>query len=158
MKRLGVIIILFLAFAGLADAAYIAQSEASGTPLICSGQVVGGCNLVAQSAYSHLFGVPLADYGLLFYGAIFVLAALELVLYDRTLRRALQLLAVLGLLSSIYFVFIQIFAVQAFCIYCTASGIISLLVLIFASLIEPLRRRDALDRMVHKAHLDLPPS
>lgn len=158
MKRIGVVVILFLAFCGVADSAYIAQHEISGTPLICNIQNLDGCNTVANSQYSRLFGIPLAEYGVLFFGMLFVLAALELVLFDRLLRRVLQGVALIGVISSIYFTALQIFFIGAFCIYCAASAIITLLVLIFASLIEPIRKT-VRPHVVPPAppHLSMPP-
>ena len=141
MKRTGVVLILLLAFFGLADSLYLTQQELSGTPLICNIENLSGCNTVASSQYSHIFGIPLAEFGVLFYAVLFILAALELVIFDRLVRRALQVLALIGVLSSIYFTFVQVFLIGAFCIYCFASAITTLLILIFAILIEPVRRR-----------------
>lgn len=139
MKRLGVVLILILAFFGLANSAYLAQHEASGTPLLCDIQNFSGCNVVAASQYSYLFGIPLAEYGVLFYGIIFVLAALEIVIFDRLVRRVLQVAALIGVISSLYFTLVQMFLIGAFCIYCFVSALIALLILILASFIEPLR-------------------
>ncbi|MDD2657357.1 MAG: vitamin K epoxide reductase family protein [Candidatus Pacebacteria bacterium] len=144
MKRAGVILIVILAFLGLADSLYLTQSELSGTPLLCNIQNLSGCNVVATSQYSHIFGIPLAEFGILFYGIMFVLAALEIVIFDQFLRRLLQAIALLGLVSSLYFVFVQIFFIGAFCIYCTISGFITLGIFICASRIEPLRRHPPL--------------
>ncbi|MHB8710196.1 MAG: vitamin K epoxide reductase family protein [Minisyncoccota bacterium] len=141
MKRAGVVGILILAFCGLADSAYLAQHEASGTPLFCNIQNLSGCNIVASSQYSHIFGMPLAEFGVLFYSIIFVLAALELIILDRLLRRVLQVAALIGVIASLYFSLVQIFLIGAFCIYCLASALIALLVLILAGLIEPVGRR-----------------
>ncbi len=139
MKRAGVAVILVLAFFGLADSAYITQHEVSGTPLICDIQNLSGCNVVVASPYAHLFGIPLAEYGVLFYSILFVIAALELVIFDRLLRRVLQGISLVGVIASLYFTFIQMFIINAFCIYCLASAIIAILIFIFASLIEPLQ-------------------
>lgn len=142
MKRVGVAGILILAFFGLANSAYLAKQEASGEPLICTIQNLSGCNIVTASEYSKLFGIPLAQYGILFYGVLFVLAALELVLFDRLLRRVLQTIASIGVLFSLYFVFVQMFLIGAFCIYCLASAVIAFLIFLFASFIEPMRARE----------------
>lgn len=141
MKRIGVIFILFFAFFGIADSVYLTQHELSGTPLLCNIGNLSGCNIVASSQYSHIFGIPLAEFGILFYSVIFVLAALEIVLFDQLLRRALQALSLVGLLASLYFTFVQIFLIGAFCIYCFASALSTLLIFIFATLIEPIRKR-----------------
>lgn len=140
MKRASVVFIVILAFFGLADSAYIAQHEASGTPLLCNIQHLSGCNVVVASPYSYLFGIPLAEYGVLFYSIIFVLAALELVIFDRLVRRVLQVISLIGVVASLYFTLIQVFVIGAFCIYCFASATIALLILIFASFIEPLQK------------------
>lgn len=141
MKRAGVVLILILAFFGLADSIYLAQHELSGTPLLCNIQNLSGCNIVAASQYSHIFGIPLAEFGILFYAVLFVLAALEIVVFDQLLRRALQAVSFVGVLSSLYFTFLQIFVINAACIYCVASALITLFIFILASLIEPLKRR-----------------
>lgn len=142
MKRWGVILILILAFAGLADSAYLAQHEASGTPLICNIQNLSGCNIVANSQYSRIFGIPVADFGVLFYSIIFVLAALELVLFDRLLRRVLQVFALVGLATSVVTTLVQIFLIQALCIYCLASAVITVIIFILATLIEPIKIKE----------------
>ncbi|MBI2025643.1 vitamin K epoxide reductase family protein [Candidatus Kaiserbacteria bacterium] len=139
MKRIGVVCILILAFFGLANSAYLAQQEASGEPLICNIQNFSGCNIVTSSEYSKLFGIPLAEYGVLFYGILFVLAALELVIFDRLLRRFLQAISLTGVIFSLYFTFVQIFFIGALCIYCLTSAAIAFLILVFASFIEPVR-------------------
>ena len=145
MKRAGVIVVLALAFCGLADSAYITQHEASGTPLLCNIQNLSGCNTVSHSPYSHLFGVPVAEYGLLFYGILFALAALELVVADRFLRRVLQSAALLGLVGSLYFTFLQIFVINALCVYCLGSALVVLFIVVAAVRIEPLRTSPALE-------------
>lgn len=140
MKRIGVVCILLLAFAGLADSLYLAQQKLSGEPLLCNIQNLDGCNVVANSVYSTLFGVPLSEFGVLFYAILFILAALELVLFNKVLRRIIQGVALLCLLGSLYFTFLQIFFIGAFCIYCSISAFITLLIFILATLIEPIRK------------------
>ncbi len=141
MKRVGVVLILILAFFGLADSIYLTQQELSGTPLLCNIQNLSGCNIVTSSQYSHIFGIPLAEFGIVFYGIVFILAALEIVLFNQLLRRILQGISLLGVISSLYFVFVQVFFIGAFCIYCLASALTTFLILVLASFIEPIRRR-----------------
>jgi len=162
MQRIGVVLILIFAFFGLADSIYLTQHELSGTPLLCNIQNLSGCNVVAASQYSHIFGIPLAEFGILFYAVIFILAALELVLFDQLLRRTLQGISLIGLLSSLYFTFIQIFIIDAFCIYCLASALITLGIFVFATLIEPLKRPLRPEPVVAPvsppSHFRMPPS
>lgn len=144
MKRWAVGLILVLAFLGIANSAYLAQQEATSAPLLCNlGESLSGCNAVAASEYSRLFGISLANFGLLFYTILFVLAAFELVLYNQLLRKVLQVFSVVGFCFSLYSTYVQIFIIDALCIYCLASAFITLLVLILASSIEPLRAKRA---------------
>lgn len=139
--RTWVIVLLVLSFLGLADASYLAQHAVSGTPLLCDIKNISGCNIVAASPYSLIFGVPIAIYGVVFYGLVFVLSALELVIADQLLRRILQGISALGFLASIYFVLVQLFLIGAFCIYCFISAIIAIIMLGCATRIEPLPMR-----------------
>jgi uncharacterized membrane protein len=141
MKRACVIIILVLAFCGLSDSIYLTQSEVSNTPLICNVENLSGCNIVAASQYAHLFGIPLAEYGEIFYALLFVVAALEIVFLDQLLRRVLQGLSSVGLIVSLYLTFLEIYVIHALCVYCIASAVIALLIFIFACLIEPFRKK-----------------
>lgn len=162
MKRISVVFILILAFLGLANSAYLAKQEASGNPLICNIQNFSGCNIVTASEYSKLFGIPLAEYGVLFYGILFVLAALELVIFNKLLRRFLQAISFVGVIFSLYFTFVQIFFIGAFCIYCLTSAAIAFLILLFASFIEPVRIRErrSTPPTIHPPaqHLRMPPT
>lgn len=135
-----VVAILVLAFLGIADSVYLAESKANNTPLICNIQSLSDCNIVSASQYSYIFGIPIAEFGVVFYSILFVLAALELVLFNRVLRRILQGVSIIGFVASIYFTLIQTFVINAFCIYCLASAVISLFIFICAYFIEPLRR------------------
>ena len=139
MKRIGVVLILILAFCGLSDSLYLSQQEASNAPLLCNIENLSGCNIVATSQYSHLFGLSLAEYGVIFYAFTFIIAALELVVFDRLLRRMLQVVSLIGIVASLYLTFVELFVVRALCIYCLASASIALFIFIFACLIEPLR-------------------
>ncbi|NNM83678.1 vitamin K epoxide reductase family protein [Candidatus Parcubacteria bacterium] len=161
MKRIGVIAILILAFCGLADAAYIAQNTARGTPIICNIQGLSDCNTIVTGHYSRLFGIPLADLGVFFYGVLFIFAALEIILFDQFLRRVLQTFSLIGILASFYFVSLQAFVIGAFCIYCLTSAAITLLILVFASFIEPvsLKKGDnsSLSNVPPSPRLTMPP-
>ncbi len=139
-QRVGVLLILLFAFLGLADSVYLAQHAATDTPLLCGIENLSGCNIVAQSPYSKFLGIPLSEYGVLFYTIVFVLAALELVVFDQLLRRVLQGLAIIGVFFSIGLTALQLFVIKALCMYCLASALFAFLILIAATLIEPVRK------------------
>lgn len=128
-------LLLVLTFLGLADAWYLAQSALDGTALSCGIQgleAMNGCNQVAQSAYSHFLGLPLALYGVAFYAALFVIASVLFAFPIRLLYRATIALGVIGFMLSLYFVFLQAFVIKALCIYCMASMAIAVLIFIVA--------------------------
>ncbi|MES2225872.1 MAG: vitamin K epoxide reductase family protein [Patescibacteria group bacterium] len=124
--------ILVLSFLGLADAIYLAHSALTGSALACGITALDGCNVVAQSAYSRLFGIPLAVYGVVFYTFLLALSGLLLVVSRRHFYHALFVVAILGILSSIYFIALQIFVIKALCIYCLGSFLIALLIFLCA--------------------------
>lgn len=151
MQRAGVLLILILAFSGVADSAYLAESEASGTPLVCGISGLLDCNTVVTSPYSSFLGISMAEYGVLFYGIMFVLAALELIIFSEVLRRVLMWLSLLGVAASLYLVLVQVFIIGALCIYCLASTVIALLIFVLAALVHV-----KLGRASHKPPVPLP--
>jgi uncharacterized membrane protein len=115
----------FLALLGLVDAWYLADMAFAGASLTCNVAGLEGCNVVAQSAYSKVFGLPLALYGALFY-AMFILA-LGYVHFKpgRLSTIALGICATSGVLFSGYFLYVQFFLIKALCIYCLGSAAIT---------------------------------
>lgn len=122
--------IIVLSFLGIADSAYLAEHSGSNPPPSCSlTGVFDGCRIVAESAYSHLFGIPLGVYGVVFYGTIFALAAFTLVTTFVYITRLLRIFAGIGALASAVFIYIQVFLIGALCLYCVTSAVISFLIL-----------------------------
>lgn len=122
-------LVLVLSFLGIADSWYLYQSAVTDTALSCDiGAGLDGCNIVAQSVYSRLFGVPLALYGVGFFALTFVLAASLSIASSRRLYQALLLISAFGVAASAVFVFIQFALIKALCIYCIASAGIAVLV------------------------------
>ncbi len=120
------VLLVLLAFFGIADAWYLTASALTDTALSCDlGAVLDGCNIVAQSAYSKIMGVPLATFGVLFYSLMFVAAGLLFVFKHHLLDRALFWLASVGAVASIGFLGLQFIFIKALCIYCIASAVAS---------------------------------
>ncbi len=126
-------LLVILSLLGLADSWYLFQSAITDTALTCNiGSGFDGCNIVAQSPYSHLFGIPLGLYGVGFFALVFVLSAVISLLPQRLFYRLLHLLTLAGALASIVFVFIQLALIKAVCIYCLISAGIALFLWIIA--------------------------
>ncbi len=125
MNRGLLVLICALSFLGIADSWYLYQSAVTDTALSCDiGAGLDGCNIVAQSAYSKLLGIPVALYGVGFFALMFALAALLLVRPTRGLQKALMALSVVGVVASAVFVFIQVALIKALCVYCILSAVI----------------------------------
>lgn len=134
MKKTTFAASLMLVFAaiGIADAFYDSYAVYTGQLLWCPPPI-DGCNTVASSPYARVFGVPLGYLGVVFYLVMFALAAL--LLYDpfsRGLRLGALAYAALGVSGSIYFMYVQFAFIHAFCIYCSISAVLTLLLLIAA--------------------------
>lgn len=133
--------LLVLALLGIADAWYLALSALQGASLVCDiGSALDGCNVVAQSPYSRLFGIPLALYGVAFYGFFFALVSMLFVWTHHPLYQAVAVLGIVGLAASVAFLLVQFLLIKAVCIYCIISAVIAALICICALV---LKRRHA---------------
>ncbi len=125
-------LMLVPAFIGIAIAFYDSFIIYNNLLLWCPPPI-DGCNIVAYSPHAFIFKMPIGNFGLIYYLSMFVIAAL--LAYDpfsRGLRLATVLTAGLGMFISIYFMYIQINFIQAYCIYCLISLIMTSLLLISA--------------------------
>ncbi len=134
-------LVLILAFIGIADAWYLTQSAYTDTPLTCDISGLSGCNIVAQSPYSHFLGFPLALYGVFFFAFLFVLAAVALYSPRRTVYLGLYTLGLVGAFASVIFMGIQFFLIKAICVYCLGSALITFLVFACAQVLWKRARR-----------------
>jgi uncharacterized membrane protein len=123
---------LVLALIGVADAFYDSYAIYTDRLLWCPPPI-DGCNTVASSPYARIGGVPLGYLGFVYYLCMFAIAALlALAPSSRGLRLGALLFAAMGVSFSIYFMYIQFTFIQAFCIYCLISAVLTLLLLIVA--------------------------
>jgi len=121
-----------LALLGLVVAFYDAYQLYNGQSLWCPPPI-NGCNEVANSSYARIFNLPVGYYGVIYYLYMFCLAAV--LAYDpisRGLRLAASVYSAIGVGFSIYFAYLQITFIHAFCIYCLISGITTLFLFIAA--------------------------
>ena len=125
-------VMLALALVGTSIAFYDAYALYNVQPLWCPPPI-NGCNEVANSPYARIFDLPVGYYGVVYYLYMFGLAALlAFEPFARALRLAALGYAVLGVGFSIYFMLLQVAFIHAFCIYCLASALTILLLLIAA--------------------------
>jgi len=123
---------LVLALIGIAVAFYDSYAIYNRQPLWCPPPV-DGCNIVADSPYGRIFGLPLGYFGLVYY--LYMFGLVGLLAFDpfsRGLRLGTLLYAAVGISLSIGFMYIQFTYIRAFCIYCLISAATTLLFFIAA--------------------------
>lgn len=107
-----------IALAGLAVAAYLTWAHYADAQVVCVAG--GGCETVQKSEYSEIAGVPVALLGLLSYSVI-----LALVLWDSAVARlGAATLALVGLMFAAYLVVVQLFVIDAICIWCMVNDVL----------------------------------
>jgi uncharacterized membrane protein len=106
-----------VALAGLVVAAYLTWVHFDDAALVCVAG--GGCETVQESEYAEIAGIPVAMLGL---GAYAVLLAL--VVFDGpTARLAAAMVALVGLVFSMYLLALQLFVIDAVCAWCLANDV-----------------------------------
>jgi uncharacterized membrane protein len=105
----------------------------SGRALCCQRELLDGCNVVVNSPYSRVFGVPMSYFGFIYYLYMFALAArLAFEPFSNSLRFRAVLYAGVGAASSLYFMYLQLGFIQAVCSYCLISAVTTFLLLLLA--------------------------
>jgi uncharacterized membrane protein len=125
MNKITLSIYNIVALLGLVDAAYLTYTRFLNIAPPCSLSILSGCAAVARSSYSVVFGVPLSLFGMIFYAAALALGLFLLCKKNLLASKLLVVFSVLGAISSVYFLYLQAFVIQAFCIYCVFSAICS---------------------------------
>lgn len=128
-----------VAFVGLLDSAYLTAKHYAGSALSCG--FFTGCEQVTTSAYSEVFGIPIALFGSLYY-LFWMLAAIFYFDTGSSLFFRVLPFTVLGFITSLGLMGIQVFILDAICLYCVISATSSTLLFIIACIM--LRKRRSL--------------
>jgi uncharacterized membrane protein len=106
-----------VAATGLAIATYLTIVHYAGGEPVCA--VAHGCATVQKSDYAQLAGVPVALLGVLGYLAILA----SLVRDTETTRTAAAFLSIGGFAFSGWLTYVEVFELDAICIWCVGSAI-----------------------------------
>jgi len=106
-----------VALAGLAIATYLTIVHYADADPVCA--IAHGCATVQQSDYAALAGVPVALLGLLGYAAVLV----TLLRDGEGWRTATAFLALGGFGFSAWLTYVEIWRLDAICIWCVASAV-----------------------------------
>lgn len=117
LSVLGVLVSAYLTYEHFTDSATLA----------CSDNGAINCLKVTTSRWSEVAGVPLAVAGLAFFVAMTLLCAPTRFARDLGLLRVVG--AVVGIASVLWLVYVELFEVDAICLWCTGVHVITLLLL-----------------------------
>lgn len=107
-----------VSLAGIGVAGYLTWAHYAGTSVICIAG--GGCETVQESSYAEVAGISVALIGLVGYATI-----LALVAWDAPVAQlAAATLAFVGLMFSAYLLALQVFVIDAFCMWCVANDVL----------------------------------
>jgi len=114
-------VITVLALGGLAIASYLLAVRLLGESPACGP--VRGCDTVAASEYATVLGLPVALFGV---GFSLLLSSAAAVWWRREDRRALFAtygLGLLGIVAVAYLTYLEIFVIEAICIWCVSYAV-----------------------------------
>lgn len=124
--------LLLVSLLGFIDAGYLTVKHLNNEVPTCSIDV--GCEEVATSKYSEIGGFPLAGLGVLYYLFIFVSALVYFDTESQLVKKWLPYITILGFLVSLYLVYLQLFVIEAICLYCMGSALTSTIIFVLGML------------------------
>jgi uncharacterized membrane protein len=116
---------LVLSLAGIGVSGYLAYKRVAGGSLACTRWAQ--CDVVNNSLYSVLFGIPISFIGLAGYLALLGAAVAALITSGRTRRLILALgllMALGGFGFSLWLTYVEVYIIEALCAWCLASAAI----------------------------------
>ncbi|OGC46755.1 MAG: hypothetical protein A3A94_01950 [Candidatus Portnoybacteria bacterium RIFCSPLOWO2_01_FULL_43_11] len=124
-KKIKWILAAFIVFGfiGFLDAAYLTIEHYNQGILPC--YIFEGCDKVTTSKYSEVFGLPVAMFGAIYYLLIVLTAIFYFDAKNKTALNILKIFPSAGFLASIWFVYVQLFVIEAICFYCMISAVTS---------------------------------
>lgn len=118
-----------LCILGVLLSAYLTYEHFTGSAtLACSGSGTINCLKVTTSSWSVIAGVPVAVAGLAFFLAMTLLCAPTRWAGHTALLRLIGVVA--GMVMVLWLVYVEIFEVDAICLWCTGVHVVTLLLLV----------------------------
>jgi uncharacterized membrane protein len=117
---------LVIALIGLLVSAYLTVEHFTSPALLaCPEGATINCAKVTSSVWSTLLGVPVAVLGLLFFAAMAVLVS-PAAWRRRALDPVRIVAAAAGVVMALYLVWVELFRVDALCLWCSAAHLCAL--------------------------------
>jgi uncharacterized membrane protein len=125
------VLIAVLSLVGTGVSGYLTYTRWFGKSVVCAG--LHSCQAVAESSYSHLGPVPVSLLGVLGYAAILAVAVIWLRSGDRFgdwPLLGIWGMAVGGTAYSVYLTYVELFVIDAVCIWCVTQAVVMVAILI----------------------------
>jgi len=132
-----------LSAAGVGIALYLTFTHYGDQPIACNG--LGDCDYVNSSEYATLLGVPVALVGAGAYVTMLVASLGASLRRDATLVLAAWGVALASFAFSLYLTYIELWVLDAICVYCVASAVVATALFAALSAAVWLARDDILD-------------
>ncbi len=140
MKRVIPYIISILLFAGIVDTIKLLKIDTDlwggrrEVPSFCNVSEFVNCDASSMSEYSTFLGIRNSIWGLTFYSVFFIFSLLIFFLGSKLkliLKRWIYIYGLTSFLMSLYFAYISIFVIKAFCLLCCVTYILNLAIILF---------------------------
>jgi uncharacterized membrane protein len=125
-----------LALAGLGVSGYLTWTHVTNQAIACGG--LQDCDIVQQSVYSTVLGIPVALLGVAAYATLLALLLLHGRLpeaLDAYIPLAIFGISLIGVLYSAYLTYLEIYVIYAICRWCAISAVI-ITAIFFLSLLD----------------------
>lgn len=121
---------------GLLDAAYLTfEHYTESTTLACSESATINCLKVTTSSYADVFGIPFAVLGVVYFAGMGLLCLPAAWRRPGRPLRALRVAgAVVGVLTALYLVWVELFRLDAICLYCTGVHVLTFVLFVVVAL------------------------
>lgn len=122
-----------LAGLGILDSLYLSWVKIANAKPFCGN--IGDCDAVNSSVYSAFMGIPIAFLGVAMYAVILGLALWGDRLpagLDRYAPLAIFGISLGGVLYSAYLTYVELYVLEAICIYCVISAILISLIFLWS--------------------------
>lgn len=130
--RLLPLFLAFLGIVGLGISTYLTAAHFGDKPIACGG--VGECDYVNASPYASIGGVPVSLLGAGLYLALIVSALLwSHAPFDERRMVAYWGLSLSGAGYAAYLTYVELWVIDAICLWCVASAVVLLLSLSLAT-------------------------
>lgn len=111
---------------GFGDSLYLTLSHYGESAVVCS--LLDGCSVVLSSPWAFMLGIPLALLGAAYYGFILFLLIGYGISKQVLLKKILLAVSTIGLILSLWFLYVQIGIIGSICEYCLLSLVSTLCV------------------------------